>query len=245
MKPLSAFTVFSRALAVVVTLAGAAPACLAEGPWSASLALTTDYVLRGVSQSYGGAALQGGVNYQSSSGWFAGGWASNVDPYPFYANAGELNFYAGYDWALGRDWSARASVTHYLYVLDPRRRPYDYDELSMTFGYQDRLAATVSYQPNAIRYVTLGYRKNKPAMSYELTGRLPLRWNLSVTGGVGYYDLQQLYGLGYWSGSAGISYTRGHLELGASRFFSDATVRQLFDEGTADGRWVASAVWRF
>jgi uncharacterized protein (TIGR02001 family) len=245
MKSLFAIAASCRGIALFAVLVGAAPACLADGPWSANLAVTTDYVLRGVSQSYGGAALQGGVNYQSRSGWFAGAWASNVDPYPFYSNAAEVNLYTGYDWSLGRDWSARASVTHYAYALDRRRRPYDYDELSMTLGFQDRLAATVSYQPNAIRYATLGYRRNKPAMAYELTGRWPLRWNLAVTGGVGYYDLTHLYDLGYWSGSAGLSYTRGRFELSATRFFSDATVRRLFDEGTADGRWVASAVWRF
>ncbi len=244
-KPSFAGRVRWRCLIVAALLAVVTPACRADGPWSASVGVTTDYVLRGVSQSYGGAALQGAVNYQSLAGWFAGAWASNVDPYPFYANAAEVNLYAGYDWALGRDWSARASLTHYLYALDPRRRPYDYDEVSLTVGYQDRLAATISYQPNSIRYATLGYRRNKPSSSYELSGRWPLRWSLSVTGGVGYYDLTHLYGVGYWSGSVGVGYTRGHLELGVTRFFSDDTVYRLFDEGTADGRTVATALWHF
>jgi hypothetical protein len=29
------------------------------------------------------------------------------------------------------------------------------------------------------------------------------------------------------------------------RFFSDATVRRLFEDASADGRWAATAVFRF
>ena len=54
----------------------------AEGAWNASLGATSNYVYRGISQTYGGAALQLGANYQNAFGWFAGAWGSNVDPYP-------------------------------------------------------------------------------------------------------------------------------------------------------------------
>src|SRR3974390_1006431 len=57
--------------------------CHADGAWSGMAALTTDYVFRGVSQTYDEPALQGGINYQNPSGWFGGAWASNVNPYPF------------------------------------------------------------------------------------------------------------------------------------------------------------------
>jgi uncharacterized protein (TIGR02001 family) len=229
----------------VTALLGASALCRADGPWTGSIAATTDYVFRGVSQTYGGAALQGGVNFQSPAGWFAGAWASNVEPYPFVSNAVEFNLYAGFGWALGREWTARAGYTRYLYAWDQRRKPYDYGELAVTLAFQDRLAATVSYQPDATRYSTLGYVRNRPASAYELTGRWPLPRGFALVGGGGYYDLTHLYGVGYWSANAGVSYVRGRFELDVSRFFSDGTVRRLFEDASADGRWAASIVCRF
>lgn len=241
-RPLAAL---AGAVILLAALLGFAIPCRADGPWSGTLGATTDYVFRGISQSYGGAALQGGVNYHSQAGWFAGAWASNVDQYPFSTSSVEVNAYAGFGWALGQDWSARTSYTRYLYAFDRRRRPYDYGELSLTLGFRDVLAATISYEPDSTRYAVPGYVRNRQSSAYELSGRWPLPGNFALTGGVGYYDLTHLYGVGYWAGSAGASYVRGRLELDLMRFFADHTAYSLFDEATADGRWVAAAVWRF
>src|ERR1700683_3643753 len=62
-----------------------------DGPWSASIGATTDYVYRGISQTYDHGALQLGANYQSALGWFAGVWASNVNPYPHAGSSTELD----------------------------------------------------------------------------------------------------------------------------------------------------------
>ena len=47
--------------------------------FSAYATLTSDYPHRGISQTDESAALQVGVDYQHGSGFFAGGWVSNVD----------------------------------------------------------------------------------------------------------------------------------------------------------------------
>ncbi len=232
-------------IAGVVALAGASVPAQADGPLSASIGATTDYVYRGVSQTYGGAALQGGVNYQHSSGAFAGAWASNADPYPGDNGSVEIDVYGGYSWAIGSDWSARAGYTRYFYAWDRRRASYDYGEFGVTLGFQDRLAATVSFQPDATRYSTLGYVHDRPAAAYELTGRWPLPYGLALTGSVGYYDLHRLYGVGYWAGGAGFSYVRGPVEVDLTRFASDGTVRRLFEDSSADGRWVLGVTFRF
>jgi len=234
-----------EAMFCIVALLGSSLPSRADGQWGGTVVATTDYVFRGVSQTYDSGALQASVDYQSTSGWFAGSWVSNVDPYPFGSVSAELNLYTGFGWSLSPDFSARASYTRYLYLWDSRPRPYDYGELAVTLGFEDRLAATVSYQPDSTRYATPGYVRDRPAWGYELTGRWPLWRQVGFVGGVGYYDLTRLYGVGYWSGSAGFSYTRGRLDAQVTRYFSDATVRRLFDEASADGRWVASVAYRF
>ncbi len=206
---------------------------------------TTDYVFRGVSQTDGGAALQGSLNYRSPGGWFAGGWASNVAPYPSRMDAAEVNLYGGYGWALSPEWTARANYTRYLYARDRRPAAYDYGEFSVSIAFEDRLAASISYQPDRTAYATPGYVRDRPSAAYELTGRWPLPRHFALIGGVGYYDLTHLYGVGYWSGSAGASYARGRLQVDLARFMGDRTVRLLFQDASADGRWVATAVWHF
>jgi uncharacterized protein (TIGR02001 family) len=46
---------------------------------SSNLAVTNDYVFRGITNSLHGAALQGGLDYSGAKGLYAGTWLSNVD----------------------------------------------------------------------------------------------------------------------------------------------------------------------
>ena len=206
---------------------------------------TTDYVYRGISQTYDGGAAQLGANYQNAGGWFAGAWASNVDPYPGRASSEELDLYTGIGRQLSDDLSVRGTYTHYAYLHDPRPARYDRDELAVSLGYVDLLRATVSYQPNSSAYTTAGYAGGRTTMAYELTGRWPLRAGLWAAAGGGYYDLHDLFHVGYWAGDVGIAYGYRRLTLDLRRFFCDSTAARLYGDASAGGRWVFSAVLRF
>lgn len=84
---------FSSAVAVMSAVA-AAPA-VAEDEISANVAITSDYVFRGLTQSDEDLAIQGGFDYAHDSGFYIGTWASSV------ANAinpsgVEIDYYGGY-----------------------------------------------------------------------------------------------------------------------------------------------------
>jgi uncharacterized protein (TIGR02001 family) len=230
--------------ATIVAL-GAAPGARAEGSWNGSIGVTSDYVLRGVSQTYGGAALQLGASYQDTLGWFVGAWGSNVNPYPAGEPSRELDLYAGYARALGSDFTTRVAYTHYSYLADPRPTRYDYDEFALTATYVDRLSFTVSYQPNASAYSRLGYAHDQAAFSLELSGRWPLPRDFALTAGAGYYDLQRLFGIRYWAGSAGVAYVTRHFEVDLARYFATAGVARLYEDASTDGRVVLSGYVRF
>jgi uncharacterized protein (TIGR02001 family) len=234
----------ARALAALLALS-AAPGARADGSWTGTIGATTDYVLRGVSQTYGGAALQLGGSYHNALGWFAGAWGSNVNPYPAGAPSRELDVYAGYVRALSADFTARAAFTHYSYIADPRKTRYDYDELALTATYVDRLSFTVSYAPNTAAYSRLGYVKDQPALSLELNGRWPLPHDFALTAGAGYYDLQHLFGISYWAGSAGIAYANRRFAVDLARYFASAGVARMYEDASADGRVVLSGYIRF
>ena len=61
---------------------------------SANVALTTDYVWRGVSQNLEDPAIQGGFDYAHDSGFYIGIWGSSVD---FQGpESTELDIYGGW-----------------------------------------------------------------------------------------------------------------------------------------------------
>jgi len=99
------------------------------GEFSANVAITTDYTFRGISQSGGDAAIQGGFDWASDL-FYVGTWASTVDfnddlENPFTGeqisdgSSLEIDFYAGYTPSLG-DLSLDFGVTYYLYPDAPQ-----------------------------------------------------------------------------------------------------------------------------
>jgi uncharacterized protein (TIGR02001 family) len=217
----------------------------ADGTWNGSIGATTDYVYRGVSQTHDSGALQLGANYQSSQGWFAGTWGSNVDPYPFGASAIEVDLYAGIRRPLGENFNATLTYTRYQYLDDPRREHYDYDEFAVSASYLDILVATLSYQPDSTLYSDLGFARRRASLAYELGARWPTSRGFALVAGGGYYDLSRLFGVKYWAADAGVQYVYRRLTLELTRYFADPAVSRLYEEASADGAWVFSAVYRF
>ena len=219
--------------------------CVAEESWSASVGATSNYVYRGISQTYGGGAVQLGTSYLDPLGWFVGAWGSNVDPYPGGKPSKELDAYAGVSRDLGADFTVSGTYTHYAYLQDPRPVRYDHNEIAVSLAYLDLVAASVSYQPDSSSYSALGFAHKRATIAYELTGRWPLRRGFAVTAAAGYYDLHDSFGVGYWAGDAGLSYVYRRLTLDLSRFFCDATVASLYEDASANGIWALTAVLRF
>jgi uncharacterized protein (TIGR02001 family) len=85
-------------LTAAASIAQAAPAAAPAFTTSGNLALTSDYVFRGLSQTAGKAAIQGGYDVSHTSGLSAGVWASNVSA----AIGGlEIDLYANYGFKVG------------------------------------------------------------------------------------------------------------------------------------------------
>jgi uncharacterized protein (TIGR02001 family) len=85
---------------------------------SANVSLTSDYVFRGISQTGGDPAIQGGFDYAHSSGFYAGTWASNVgwikDFQGYDSGSMEIDFYGGYANSIG-DFTYDLGLIQYMY----------------------------------------------------------------------------------------------------------------------------------
>lgn len=101
---------------------------------SANVALTTDYIFRGISQSDEHPAIQGGFDYTHDAGVFAGVWGSTVDFDDGGQASMELDYYVGY----GGEYKGLEYELSYTYYDYPgaSRVHYDYQELGAKLSYQ-------------------------------------------------------------------------------------------------------------
>ena len=118
------------ALAAMLAAAGTATA---QGEFSGNVALSSDYVWRGVSQSNGDLAISGGFDYTNGM-FYAGTWASNVDFDDASDTNLELDFYGGLagEFANGISWDV--GLIYYTYP-DAEDEDYDFLEIKGALGY--------------------------------------------------------------------------------------------------------------
>ena len=90
----------SLALAGLVTVPNLAAAADSPHTFTGNVSLTSNYLFRGISQTGGDPAIQGGLDYSHSSGIYLGTWASNVgwiEDYQGYTSGNlEVDLYGGY-----------------------------------------------------------------------------------------------------------------------------------------------------
>lgn len=210
-----------------------------------SIAFTTDYVLRGVSQSHGAGALQAQIHYQTPGGWLAGLWASNTNLNPEDGRTAEINAFAGRAWRLSDDWSSRVAVAHYAYPWNTPGGFYDYDELTAGVAYRDFVFLTVAISPNTPLETASGENRDRTAVAYEIALRRPFLGDLSAIGGVGHYGLSGLPDWEYWYWNAGLGYDFHPWHFDLSWFGSSSTAVALFEADMPRNRWAATLMWRF
>lgn len=89
---------------------------------SANVTLTSDYIFRGISQTGGEPAIQGGLDYSHSSGFYLGTWASNVgwlEDYQGYQKGNvEIDVYGGFRGSFATDFTFDVGAIQYIYPGD-------------------------------------------------------------------------------------------------------------------------------
>lgn len=187
-------------LPIAVALFAAATAHADDAPAvTGNAAIASDYVFRGLSQTWGKPAIQGGGDYAAVSGFAAGLWASRISRRSFSGAAMELDLYASYGRSFGRDWTWRAGLYGYLYPggnLDrasPRlpARSFDTLEANLALGWK---WLTLKYNDALTDYFGAdteeGYRGSTRGTRYlQLDAVLPLpgAWSLALHAGRTHY----------------------------------------------------------
>ncbi|MCG6872702.1 MAG: TorF family putative porin [Gammaproteobacteria bacterium] len=153
-----------------------ASASAAQAELSGNVALTTDYVWRGYSQTMENPAIQGGFDFSDKSGFYLGTWGSNVD-FGGPENL-ELDLYGGWSGELSGGLGVDAGVISYRYFDDVADPDFTEAYVGLSFG---MFSAKASFQidgPDLGNY-------------YEAGADIPLGEKLTLALHVGKYDYDE------------------------------------------------------
>lgn len=198
---------------------------------TANVSLVSDYVFRGLTQTNGKPALQGGVDYAHASGFYVGTWLSNISwftdqnantrsapillaspgavgpPYaPNKSNQASLewDFYGGYKGSFAGDWNYDLGLLRYQY-------PGTYDNLGAyrnpgtteIYGAIGYKWLTLKYSRSVSAY-TFGVNESKGADYLDLSATVPLDdIGISLLVHVGHQRYPGNANTGYWGSSGG------------------------------------------
>ena len=182
-----------------LVMGGVAAAVLASsavanaGEIEANVALSTDYIFRGISQTNNDPAISGGFDYSFGGGFYVGAWASNVD---FGSNletvenaAGEtvligetssasteIDLYAGYVFELAENVELDLGYIYYTYPGDSSS--LNYSEFAASISFSD-LAFGLTYSPDY-------FGSDEDAIIFDVDYSVGIAKNLSLDLHAGY-----------------------------------------------------------
>ncbi len=233
MKPVKLCSALAAALLLSVPFVAfaqdAEPEEEASSPVTWSLAATTDYVFRGVSQTDEGPAFQAGVTYNAPFGLYVGVWGSNVDfgdPDPEAGIRGvdtELDAFIGYSHDFNDSWNLDVSAVRYTYHgASSGVDSGDYNEYiaKITWAGPVELSGLIAYAPD------YGALTPKAKESYA---------NVSAAYEIGDTGFSIGAGVGYTSVDYGEEWIEGErFNYGVSDYFDGAlTLNKSFGPATA------------
>jgi len=216
----------------VIAFAQTAPAAGPASPhtFTGNAGLTSQYIFRGLSQTNGIPAIQGGADYSHKSGLYAGTWLSNISWYtdqnantksapislaspgatgvPYTPNNSnqaslEWDFYGGYkNTFAGGDGNYDVGAIQYYY-------PGKYDNLG-AYRKPDttEVYGAIGYKWVSLKYSkgvstnTFGVNESKGASYLDLSATVPLGASgFNLLAHVGKYDFPGNANTGYWGAS--------------------------------------------
>lgn len=190
-------TLIATAITALVVFPSFAMAqAAAASPLTGNMSLVTDYVFRGISQTSGKPALQGGFDYAYASGFYAGVWGSNIswlqDTGAASSASLEFDVYGGYKGSIGDDLGFDLGLSTVNYPLR-----------NLTSGFLNPDTQEV-YGALSYKWLTLKYSQSIGAL---------FGWakpDGSKTSGSGYLELNAAFDLGNgW----GLSAHAGHQKV--------------------------------
>jgi uncharacterized protein (TIGR02001 family) len=157
-----------------------------------NLAIVSDYRFRGIAQTFKQPAIQGGIDYSHSSGFYLGNWNSSINTGAgFPGGSIEMDLYGGWKKTWG-DWGLDVGLIHYMYPGTDATAANFLPNPRTAETHTGRVSNTEVYLGGSWKWVSLKY--------YHSTGDY---FSLPGTKGSNYLDLTANYDLGNGWGIVG------------------------------------------
>ncbi|WP_240096293.1 TorF family putative porin [Thermomonas flagellata] len=178
-----------RAAGLAVGLAGVLLAASAHAGASGSIAVTSDYIYRGITQTNAKPAVQAGMEYAADSGLYLGAWGSSISwlsdlstPTAPISSSVELDAYGGWRGKLSEALSVDVGLAYYGY---PGRFPAGFNSADTAEVYAGAtLAANEALSLGAKYSVSVtdlfGYTNSSGSSYLDLNATLNLADGWSV-----------------------------------------------------------------
>jgi len=230
MKPVKRSLAIAAALSLLLPAAAfAQEAEEASSPISWELAVTNDYVFRGLSQTDEGPAFQAGLTYTTPVGIYAGVWGSNVDFGPGDPDF-EVDAFVGYNVDFNDSLNFDILFNRYGY---PKAGASNYNELIAALTFAETYSVSVAYTDDV-------FNSSTDSWYYSLGASwgLPADFTLDVSAGVTEFE-DGTVGRDYKDWSVGIGKSFGPLTVSAAYVGTDGKGRDAYGY-IADNRLVVT-----
>jgi len=149
--------------------------------------ITTDYRFRGISQSSFDPALQVGVDFTHSSGFYLGAWGSNVSWIKDYVGASkgsiEIDLYGGYRGQIGKDVAFDVGVIKYQYPNNTAAAVLVNANTAEVYGALTYSIVTAKYSRSVSNFVA--NPDSKGSQYFEIAANIDLGNGFTLTPHVG------------------------------------------------------------
>ena len=252
-KSILALSIAAALTAPALVSAQTTPAA-APPPVTGNMTIASDYRFRGISQTYLGPTIQGGIDYAHASGIYLGNWNSNVASQVFTGGSGiEMDFYGGWKKSFG-DFGLDVGTIYYYY---PRAEfqgtagsaKFDNWELyiggswkwltaklnyaiSDYFGLSSEQSAG-GYWVNRESGALLGSTSGSDGTWYfDLSATIPVTKELSVIAHYGMLEVNKYSELDYKDWKLGVTYDLAGWILGAAYVDTNADKNWYYTGGS-------------
>lgn len=224
-----------RAAAAVA--AGVAAPCAWTADFSGSATLTSDYVLRGISQTQGGAAVQLGGKLAVDSGFYGAAWASRVDYGDAVGSDAEIDLAAGWNRTFARRWNLDVNLMRFVYPGTRAPLNLDYSEVITTLMLDQRWWLMLGWSDSALA-------SGERGIYVEAGAKFPLTSEFRLETVAAHYNLDDAYGDSYSRAQLSAICSVGSVDPRASGHWTSGSAERMFP-GVAGRRFEAAVSWNF
>jgi uncharacterized protein (TIGR02001 family) len=216
--------------AIVVSMS----AVTAQAEITGNASLTSDYRFRGISQSQGASAIQGGIDYTHKSGFYAGNWNSSVSSDVYLQGSGmESDLYAGFRKTLGPVTLDVGAISYFYPNARTGANPdrYNTDEV-----YVGAAVGVFSARVHQAYSNYFGAANSRDTRYYQIKADVPVIKDVVINAAVGRTDVANQTASDYDDWKVGATITKAGFDFGLHYYGTEKTTDAFKTANTVNGK---------